>query len=266
MTFTHTGEYIMSNDPNYTANESYMQSEAFMISNIFIDLDFLKYIDLGRILSNDKLNDQLYMKIISIIQAQGIEERQTNDLKFLLRSIPMVESYLTSDHNDDVIFRIAPSFDKVEEFINGQFIISDRYKVYFGDRTQNHITINISSLPNLSDKLKALLQQEYELIFGTPVSFVNIKDLSLDQMMKFDVYYVGDFPQFNFKCIDMLDAGKMINKYIFCPRLLPILQMKVDPTDIEFINNVFHNIELTMIAASKFKFISPFRCLQRRIE
>lgn len=255
----------MMNREDYKLGEKYILSDTFVISKICVDVDFIKYIDLGRVLSNNGLNENMFNQIIKIITNDDFKKRQTNDLRFILQSIPNINKYLESNHSDDVIFRIAPSFDQSEELVNNQQRVSDRYKEYFGITKPNTISINIASIPNISQDLKDHLRNEYEFIFGSKVDFINFQTMTNEEIISYDAFYVGNFQRFNAKCIDMLDASLMIDKFIFCERSLPLLEMNIDPYDTEKIDGVFHNIELLMVAASKFHFVPPFQCLTRRI-
>lgn len=259
--------FIMMDRKDYQIGENHLMNETFVISNIYADIEFLKYIDLGRVLSNEYLTESIYNRIVTRVMDDLFSLRKTNDLPILFKDIPDIVDLQKTNRHDDIIFRMSPSFDGAETFINSHITISDRCKRYFNKSIPNKMTINISSLPDLSETLKDHLRNEYEFIFEMPIEFVNIKEIdTAEYFLKFDIFYVGDFPQFNFKLIDLLNASKLIDKYIFCQKLLPLSQINADHHNDELLEKVFHNIELVMTAASRFHFIPPFQCLKRSIE
>lgn len=250
------------NKEEYRQSEAMMIAESLIISNIYIDINFLKYIELGRILSSPNLSEQAFNNITSFIKSESFVERKTNEIVTLFKNIPDIKDMTARGINDDVIYLMSPSFDNAEKMINTCITHSDMNKRQFNIKTPNKVFIDITPIQNLSDEIIRRLENEYSFIFETPVEFIkDFKLYSKENKTIFDSFFISDLAAFNEIMIDKLNQSEMISRNIFCQKLLPISKMPKEPSNEEY-ESIFHNIELVMTASSKFHFISPFPCIK----
>lgn len=250
------------NKEEYRQSESMMIAESLILSNIYIDINFLKYVELGRILSYHNLSEKVFNDITSFVKSDSFTERKTNEVITLFKNISNINEMLSAKNVDDVIYLVAPSFDKAENMINRCITVSDTNKRQFNIKTPNKIFIDITSIPNLSDAIIKRLENEYSFIFETPVEFItDFKLYTEENKTVFDSFFISDLATFNGIMIDKLNQSEMISRNIFCQKLLPISKMPKEPSNEEY-ESIFHNIELVMTASSKFHFIPPFPCIK----
>ncbi len=241
----------------YEKGEKLILNDSFAISNIYVDIGFLKYLDLGRFLSKGVGIKSIYDKVASFVYSDDFVKRSTNELKYLL---PDLNIDTNTKISDDALLRISPSFDKVEEFILYYIELANTAKTHYGINNPTKLFLDVSCLPKLSNEMKDILVKEYSAVFGIDVALItDFKGTTINRC-DYDAFFVSDLFYFNDVVINFLNSGELMGKYLFCQKLLIISKMnKKDPSLFE---SVFHNIEIAMTTAIKFKFIQPFPCFK----
>lgn len=250
-------------NPEYQFNERMIVNDKFILNNIYIDITFLKYVQLGPILTHQNLNAPMYTRIVDIINDPNFVNRNTNDPSVIFKSVPNIENVLIpSNHHEDIQFSISPSFHQASELINFHIKKSDNEKRVAGINTPTKITIDLSIYNNLTDKLCNRIATEYADTFECDINLTLGGLTALNKVaLNFDAYYVGDLGRFNSIMLDYLNRELLANKYFFCSKVLPLSQTK--ELDDDTITTTFNNINLVMSAASRFQFIDPFPCMKR---
>ncbi len=242
---------------DYALGEQLIAGDVFAASSIYVDIGFLKYIDLGKVISHQDISRSIYEAIIKVVRADSFKDRSTNDVDVLFKDVENIESVLTgSQITDDIIFIISPTFDGSIDLIENNLIISDNARHILSKKaTDTVITINVSALPQLSDRICRQIADEYSATFNTPIR-INRKPLT-NADTAYDAYFIDDLNEFNRIMEQPLNAGSFIPKYIFCQKLLPLSKLSDLPT--EGIPFVLSRLDVLMTAASKFQFIQPFK-------
>lgn len=246
----------------YLLGEKLITEDMFIINDLYIDIEFIKYMELGKILSHPDLDADTYAGISDIVKDDSFSSRYTNDSAVVFKSVTNIADFVDSNkQSDDVIIQMSPCFDGSVDFIKNNLIKSNSAKAILKNNTPNHITIDMSQYPNISNRMKSRLIHEYSSIFETPVSIL-VDDLKTygDNLLKFDTFYIGEISRFNAATIDYLNNEKFTNKYMFCSKLLPLSKLSNLTEDI--IPMTFSNMEIVMLAATKFKFVDPFNCIK----
>lgn len=241
----------------YEQGEKLILNDSFAISNIYVDIGFLKYLDLGRFLSKGVAIKPIYDKVASFVYSDDFIKRSTNELKYLLPNLSIDTEIAISD---DALLRISPSFDKVEEFILYYIELANSAKKHYNINQSTKLFLDVSCLPNLSEEMKEILVKEYSSIFNVPISLItDFKGTTINKC-DYDAFFVSDLFYFNDVVINFLNSGELVGKYLFCQKLLIVSKMnKKDPSLFE---SVFHNIEIAMTTAIKFKYVQPFPCFK----
>jgi hypothetical protein len=246
---------------DYALGEQLIVGDMFVANSIYIDIGFLKYIALGRIIVHSNINSSIYNEVVSIVKNEAFKERNTNDLSIILESVSNIESVLTEEPQtaqDDGLFVVSPSFAESISVVENNLIINDNSRrVLSKTLSDTVIHINISSLPNLSDRICRQIADEYANTFNTPVRLLR-KPLT-DKDTQYDVYYVDNIRAFNEIMQQPLNVGKFIEKFVFCQRVLPLKHLPDIP--VEVLPALFARLEMIMTAACKFQFLQPFTLL-----
>ena len=248
---------------DYKMGKALIMNDMLITNSIYVDIEFLKYIKLGLLLSHQNLTPILYTAIAKIVFNEAFASRYTDDPQSLFKEVPEVASLLEVQNNktDDVVFSISPAFSGGVEVIQNCIIISDSSKRMMNLKKPTMVTIDISPIKDLSERMCKRLIAEYEILFDTEVKLLHdgIGSLSPTAASDFDIYYVSDLGRFNAVMIDQLNAEALGSKHMVCSKLLPLSKLHNLP--IEQVPITFANIELVMAAATKFHFIAPFVCL-----
>lgn len=223
----------------------------------YIDIEFLKYLKMGKILSHPYLTREQYDQIMMILGSEQFKQRATDNPETLLKNIPQIEQLFQVDHgqNDDVLFVISPAFDLAVDMINHCLDINNTARRLKSEEKPTIVVIDIGPIAELSPTFRERIIQEYQEFFQTRVELTDKLNVDVD----YGVYFVGDLQRFNATMISKLDAQQCMNKFICCSKVLPLhLLPKVSEHNLE---QTFYNIELTMSAAARFQFIPPLLCL-----
>ena len=247
----------------YKQNENLILDDMMILNKIYIDLEFLKYIQLGKIISHQNMSQVLYGDILKIVLDPTFITRHTNDVDYLFSKVHNVETLLRNDNSqtEDIIFSIAPSFSGAIEFVRSCLEKSNAAKrITHQQSIPLAITIDASVIPNISQNLLNKIADEYSETFDCEVRIIRHGLSSItNEQLSFDSYFVSDMSRFNNTMIDHLDKSKMMQKYLFCSKILPLSKM-TNATE-AIIPVTFAQIEFVMAAATKFYFIDPFPCL-----
>lgn len=247
----------------YRKNEIQMLDNLMILNKIYVDIEFLKFIQLGSLISHQDITQKLYGDILKVVLSPEFIERKTNDVDVLFKAIPNIRSLIDVKpmQPQDIIFAISPSFDKSIDFVKSCITKSIAAKrVSSDDKNELHITIDISPLPQISEKLTNKIAREYSDTFDCDVRLIRygLNDIE-EEKTSFDAYFIADIARFNNAMIEHLDASSLLSKHIFCNKILPL--SKLPKVTEPIIPQTFSQIELVMMAASKFAFINPFPCL-----
>lgn len=247
----------------YRQNEIQMLDNLMILDKIYVDIEFLKFIQLGSLISHQDITQKIYGDILKEVLSSKFVERKTNDVDVLFKNVPDIQTLLRvkSMQSQDIIFAISPSFDKSIDFIKSCLIKSNSAKrISNGDQNKLQITIDISILPQLSEKLTNKIAREYSDTFDCDVRLLRygLNDIE-EEKTSFDAYFIADIARFNNVMIEHLDASSLLSKHIFCNKILPL--SKLPKVTEPIIPQTLSQIELVMMAASKFAFINPFPCL-----
>jgi len=241
----------------YKIGEETIKDDMVVFDSICVNIEFLKYIKLGYILSHDNLTPGMYTSIADIVTNPDFKSRYTDDVEFLFKDIPEIESVTKiSNDNHDAAFAISPAFDGAVEVIRTCLITSNDSKRVLGLKKPTTVTIDISTIDKLSETMRKRIVEEYSGLFETSVNLITEFTSSFTN---FDIYYINDMVRFNDVMIDPLNDMKFMKKHIVCSKTLPLNKLKDLRNDL--IPNVFSNLEVVMTAAAQFHYIKPFMCL-----
>lgn len=246
----------------YRQNEIQMLDNLMILNKIYIDIEFLKFIQLGSLISHQDITQKLYGDLLQVVLDSKFVARKTNDVEVLFKKVPDINVLLRSKsmQSQDIIFAMSPSFDKSIEFVKSCITKSDAAKRISSNVKELQITIDISQLPQLSEKLTNKIAREYSDTFDCDVRLLRygLNDIE-DEKPTFDAYFIADIARFNNVMIEHLDASSLLARHIFCNKILPL--SKLPKVTEPIIPQTLSQIELVMAAASKFAFINPFPCL-----
>jgi len=244
----------------YTIGKRMIEKDMFIVNRVYVDINFLKYVKLGWIVSHQDLAMRHYTGIYDIVSSESFITRNTDDPEILFRDDQDILDLLRIPNlrSEDIIFTVSPVWDGTIEFIQKGCLISDAAKKVIGIKSPTTIAIDLSSLPNLSNVLRDRIVEEYTELFGTNIELIDTQPATND-ILNFDAYYVQDIASFSRTYIDALNEERFGEKHIFCSELLPLKDVpNIKEDDIP---TLFKCINLTMSAASLFHIIPPFPCL-----
>ena len=246
----------------YNFGEKMIIDDMIIADNIYVDIEFLKYIKLGALFAHKDLTQDTYTTMVNMIIDHKFSVRYTDDPEKLFENVPGMKELIgtPNDVSDDVIFALSPSFKEPIQFIRNCIAASDMSKRLVKNKNETTIVIDVSSLPGLTDNVCQRIVNEYSVSFDMDVKLIRTDPKLLpNQLMNFDIYYVSDMGRFNSVMIEHLNAQQLIGKYLFCTKLLPM--SKLPDLKEHAIEQTFYSIELVMTAAAKFRYVDPFNCL-----
>lgn len=246
----------------YEIGEQLIREDVFISQKIYAEIQFLKYIELGKLIVHPKMTPTIYTDLISVIKSEAFSSRYTNDTAVLFKDIENIQTLFQDPITitDDLLFSISPIFINAIEFINAQLTRSEASQRIIKQNTQISMTIDISCVPNLSSQMKKRIITEYEETFGIEIFLLNEPIAALqEKMLTFDTYYVANIDYFNDTMVQYLDSEKCLAKHIFCYRTLPL--SKMPSSHPEQLTQAIAQIELLMTAAARFHFVKPFPCI-----
>lgn len=246
----------------YDQNETQILGNLTIINNIYVDFEFLKYIDLGKLLSSPRMTKEVFDGIRAIVVDPEFKDRLTDDISIVFESIPSASALYTEviDKCDDLVMLTAPSFEDSVFHIKRLLDDTEASKTVKGDKTKAKITININSVKDISAHMKRELINDYEGIFGVEVELDDTHITAYgDKILRYDALFISKMSEFNAATITVLDNAKMTNKYLHCRKEIPIAKLpNLSKDDIPV---VITSIELVMTAATQFKYLDMSMCL-----
>ena len=246
------------NDETYDFGEKIIVDDMLIANNIYVDIEFLKYIQLGTILSHKDLNEYQYTAIYRIITNDAFKERYTDDVSVIFKSVENISDLLKSDKGDDIVFTMSPSLEPAINIIRHVIKMSDQSKRFTNNTAPTKLFIDTGIL-ELSENMCNHISKAFGDIFQMDVQVLSKGLEAFEDTLKFDVYFVSNLSRFNATMLDHLNAERCVEKNIFCSKLLPLSRLP-DLTS-EEIPATLMNINLVMSAATKFHFVNPFTCL-----
>jgi len=240
--------------------------EDLVVSNtIFVELSFLKYIELGKLIANSSMTEGTYTGILEIVKDSNFKARYTDDVEIVFKDVPGIYhiTKLKDIQPHDAVLCVSPEFDGAARTII-DFIAESRHsKEVLDDQSQVTVIIGTSQLPKLSYRAKNFLLEFYTELFGVNVRIDPTPYKCMDKSITdtIDTYFISSLKNFNNSLIDNLNANKYINKRVMCSRLLPLAELANLGQNEVLINTIFGNIEAVMIAATQFSFVNPFGCI-----
>lgn len=225
----------------------------FNFNKIMVDIDFLNYIELGKVLSSKDLTKDEFDRIFNIINDKDFVNRKTDDVKVLF---DIKDKTTLSNH--DVILLSSPAFVEAYNLINNHIIISENNKTKAFDGKKNcTIDINIDSIPNLSEIRKKYIADELYTIFKNKIQFIKLSELSEEDILSYDAFYLNGMKKFNDKAVEYFSDMKLVSKYIFCHKIFPF-DDNVKKHDEDVLNEASKEFGLIMELLSRFTFVGPF--------
>lgn len=249
-------------DSLYQINEKLIFDSIVNFKKFYVDIEFLKYIDLGRLLIHQDLTPTQYDRILSVIVSNEFRDRHTNDTSILFQSVPDIHTLLNTSHSIDnnLLLIISPTFKESLHLINRFLIQSETAQRLTRSTEKATMVVDVSILPGLASNVTDQLKQEYAQLLNVNVEILQSPLSTLQtQVLDYDAFFISDLNRFNLQMLDHLNAERCIEKYLICSRILPLSQLP-DITE-DNIDITFTNIELVMTAATKFHYIRPFTCL-----
>jgi hypothetical protein len=206
------------------------------------------------------MTEGVYATIYEIIRNQSFLDRYTDDISIVFRDVTGILDYkLSSDKNDDLLVHISPTFEDNTELISRFITESKNNLTILGDTNEIKVVIDISSIKDITRLVKEKMISEYSTIFSAEVE---LSQLGIDRQLtpdRYDAYFIQNLSPFTSTLIDNLDSMKMMNKFVYCKRGLPIAEMK--SFDREDLDKTLLAIELIMSAAVKFTHVKMTRCI-----
>lgn len=250
-------------DDDYRSNEALILHDITMGDTIYVTIDFLKYIELGRILSHQNITRPQYTEIVNIVSDESFLLRHTNDTSALLKDVMNIGSVINEPNarHDDIAMVLSPAFDGAVEMIQRCLTASDVHRKLSKSGRSASVTIDVSTLPGLTNSVCERIAAEYTEIFRAEVKLTSrrLGDVDTGSPLRYDVYYISDLTRFNDDMVSYLDSERMYTKHLICSRILPL--SKLDLPHVDLIDKTLVNIELMMTAATQFHYVKPFACL-----
>ncbi len=255
----------MLNDNNdYTAGESTIKDSLVNVSKIYVDLPFVKYVALGRLLSYKNMTAKIYHDIIAVLEDPSFLSRYTDCPKVVCDNVRgvshMFEECRTMDVNSDQVLLQSPPFT-TESDIALYVSTVKRNKQILEDNTPISIDLNTYYLPNLSEKVIQCLSHVYTNILGCEVNVINkrFKEYALDEVLEYDTMFIYQLSEFNEVFIEELDRMTFFSMQIFARKILP--KMMIDDLEGVDIEQFFTTVYGTMRCACKFEFARTPNCI-----
>lgn len=240
---------------DYEVGEKLIKDDMTTAQEIYVDLDYLKYLELGKILSSPQMNENIYQQLYERLAHSDFTKRATDDLSVVFKGIELPDP--TTD--DDLSVVLSPAFDKAVDEVKELLVQCRESKKMFSSPDKLVITIGASRVPKISQRLLNRLKMEYQQIFETEVVATNktLKELG----SKFDAYFIAQLGPFTEAYLQELDKHDFLDKTVVSRRVLPLAQLPNLADDRDKTEHTFINIELVMVAATKFTYTSPPGCL-----
>lgn len=239
-----------------------MEAREYIPGKVYVDIRFLKFIDLGMLIAHPDMNNETYIAIRDIVVSDDFVNRQTNDVKYIFRNIPDIEKFDITCVDCEKALIMAPEFDGAIDTIS-EYIATFKSKAeVFPDIGSLSLTIDISYICDHSNdhaidpKLMQRVAQEYANLFKMDVTVVS--DGLVNHKNDFNAYFVDNVSYFNDIFIDDLNAGKLHDNRLYCYKGLPLASLPdIQPDQIPMMIN---SIELIMDTAIDFSFLNMPKC------
>ena len=200
-------------------NERVMMDEFVKVNKIYLDIHFIKYLGLGKLLAHPKMTSDIYDDIYAYLSTDAFKDRITDIPSDVFSSIldkypDLSEAYSTD--KDDALLVMSPTFQNVFEPIMKHIVEAKHAHTVIGTDDDIRIMLDIGDL-QLSDTMLERVAIEYSDLFKVPVIILNesLTDISDTDILKYDSYFINAFHIFNNRYIKLLDDRKMVDKYLF---------------------------------------------------
>ncbi len=249
----------MMDRETYKRNEAVFAETEYIAGRIYIDIRFLKYIQLGQLLASKMMTQDIYTQIREIIIRDEFKLRHTNDILSICRDIPTLGKLLSDSDNPNISLIRAPEFAGSIEIIQNLIrYIDDRQQVFGGSSVEPvSITIDTAGIGAIDKATIHLLTNEYARWFNQSVTILT--DELINRRDDFDIFIMDDLSWFNELYIDDLNAGLMLNKRIICYRGIPDLP-EMQHMSMDQRKSIIDGLEVLMSTASEFTFIDMPLC------
>lgn len=235
-------------------------------SNIYIDLEYLRYISLGKLMSCQNITADIYRKIIDELESPCFLDRVTDCPMILFSHIRELQRFVdgckVSNRNDDQTVLQSPPFDSETDIYRFITLVKDTKRIK-DSNLDISITINTGVLKGLTGNVLRHLRVRYEAVLGVPVSFISkgFSDFKPEEILAFDTFFIHSLHDFNDAFIDMLNERKFYDATVFARKILPSeFLIKQNQKDIE-LEELFITVHAVMFTASNFTFTRAPRCI-----
>lgn len=248
-------------DDDYKIREGLILDDMNVASKIYIDLGYLKYLELGKLYLSSGMNEEVHNKIIERNCDPIFLKRHSDELKYAFHGIelPSTDDPKISEikAKDDLTILLSPTFKDITSGIR-DFVGEVRNNLLVTKSSEQiEIFIGFQDVPNISPVIKNKLLDEYAEFFDTQVSAVT-EPLSKDS--NYHAYFIVNLGSLTNVKIEELNDQKMFNTTIYCRKVLPLTKLEYLDKNKDEIPQTLVNIELLMTAASKFHFTDPPAC------
>ncbi len=236
----------------YDVGEGEIRNEMILASKLYIDLEFVKYIDIGKYLASSEMTKNRYRDVLSFLEDDTFEERYTDKVDHTISSIP-------ASTNHDKVLLASPFLSSETDIVEFITAIRQNKKILEEDSTIT-IDLNVNGLSEMSSNMIGCIEKVYSKIFGVNVTVINkaINAYSVDTLLKYDAMFIYQLDRFNNTFIKELDERKFFEKYIFTRKTLPDIMLN----DLEGVNvsEFFVTVFSVMSTACRFSYIENPTC------
>ncbi len=252
-----------STNEMFKLHEDIIKNEMLLSSNIYVELGFLKYLKLGKLLACENMNAEMYRKIIEVLEGDTFLHRHTDCTRVVFEDVRGLSSLCDScdmspSFNDQHLL-LSPPFSAEQDIIK-HIQLSKLNKTTVSDNTVITVHINIAELPGLSVNVIKCLKFVYMKALGVNVEIIN-KDIHLfseAEILEYDTFFIYDLPGFNDTFVDLLDRREFFHKYIYTRKLLPEIMLLDETVNV---GQFFKEIDAIMNCACEFNIVNNPYCL-----
>lgn len=251
------------NKQDYTTGEALISEEVVKANTIYIELDYLKYVEFGRLIAHPNMTADIYTRLVKIASDPSFKVRYTDDVDYLFESVSEVADILKTRKmsSEDVTVLVSPEFEGAITNIRGFIEECRSSKKLIEDAAEMLLIIDTSSLPKLTYRSKKLLLDFYSGLFDITVS-IDPTPLTSDRLKEIDAFFISRLDHFNSRFVADMDDNQLIAKHLICSKTLPLSRLpNLVKGDETLMNKVFANIHAVMSMASKFVFTNPSPCV-----
>lgn len=252
-----------------TANkvsEKLIESAISPIVNIYVDLAYLRYIALGKLLSGSDPKNDVHSAIISHLESPDFINRVTDNPSQVFNNHDDILAFFSAVSierpSDDIVILNSPPFDSIDE-LSQVIVAAKSTNIRAGEDAPISLTINTGDLCHMSAKMTEHLSGVYgeRLSVNVSVESIRIDKYPHDRILRFDAFFLQELHDFNENFLTMLDARKFYEKCIYARMVLPPDFMDSPASTEADMTAMFTTIYAVMQCASKFKYARTPRCI-----